>query len=401
MSPTPKKRVAKKTTKLAAKMTTKRAAKRSPARASRAKAPAKATSSRRSKATPSRLDVIGHLDPAGMGERIEGLAAQLRRGATLAAPALERIAPERPRRVILCGMGGSAIAGELLASIVDREGVAPMHVIRHYEAPAWITPEDFLIFSSYSGETEETLAAYRSLRPLSARSCVITTGGTLAARAEADGVPVARLPGGHPPRAALGYSFSTLAHIVEHLGVLAGAGARANAAAAAVARVASASARSVLPSRNPANSLAIRLAGRAILIMASGRTLGPAAIRWKGQLNENAKHLAWVSTLPESNHNEVDSFVHPRPLLDRFAAVFLRDPNDHPRIAARFEWLGRYLRRKSVQVETYEPKGADAMERLLVCVAMGDFVSYYLALRNGADPSALPGVESLKKALQA
>ncbi|HET9952555.1 MAG TPA: bifunctional phosphoglucose/phosphomannose isomerase [Candidatus Eisenbacteria bacterium] len=380
-------------------MSPKRVARRAPKkRAGKSGASPRKTAAERREAE--RLSIIGRLDPSGMGERIEGLAGQLRRGPALAAPALARIAPDRPRRLVLCGMGGSAIAGELLASVVDREGVVPMHVVRHYETPAWITPDDFLVFSSYSGETEETLAAYRALKPLSARSCVVTTGGTLAARAEADGVPVARLPGGHPPRAALGYSFSTLAHLAEHLGVLARAGARAVSAADAVDRVAAASARDVAPPRNAANSLATRLAGRAILVMANGRTLGPAAVRWKGQLNENAKHMAWVSILPESNHNEVDGFVHPRPLLDQFAALFLRDPHDHPRIEARFEWLGRYLRRKGVSVETVVPEGEDAMDRILSCVALGDFVSYYLALRNGMDPSALPGVESLKKALQ-
>lgn len=363
--------------------------------------PARKPTPKRRAAAESRAALIARLDPSGMGERIEGLANQLRQGAALAAPLFGRIAPERPRRIVLCGMGGSAIAGELLASIIDREGAAPMHVVRHYEPPAWISPEDFLIFSSYSGETEETLAAYRALRPLRARSCVVTTGGTLAARAEADGVPVARLPGGHPPRAALGYSFSTLANLAEHLGVLVGGERRVLAAADAVERVAVRCARSAAPSRNPANSLATRLAGRAIMLVASTRTLGPAAVRWKGQMNENAKHLAWVSPLPESNHNEVDGFVHPRPLLDSLAAVFLRDPHDHPRIVRRFKWLGRYLRRKGVAVETVTPEGADAMERTLVCVAMGDFVSYYLALRNGMDPSALPGVESLKKALRA
>lgn len=351
--------------------------------------------------TESRGALIARLDPSGMGERIEGLANQLRQGAALAAPLFGRIAPERPRRIVLCGMGGSAIAGELLASIIDREGAVPMHVVRHYEPPAWVSPEDFIIFSSYSGETEETLAAYRALRPLRARSCVVTTGGTLAARAEADGIPVARLPGGHPPRAALGFSFSTLANLAEHLGALAGGGRRVLAAADAVERVAATCSRSVAPARNPANKLAIRLAGKALLLVANARTLGPAAVRWKGQMNENAKHLAWVSPLPESNHNEVDGFVHPRPLLDRLAAVFLRDPQDHPRIVRRFEWLGRYLRRKGVAVESVTPAGDDAMERVLNCVAWGDFVSYYLALRNGMDPSALPGVESLKKALLA
>jgi glucose/mannose-6-phosphate isomerase len=147
--------------------------------------------------------------------------------------------------------------------------------------------------------------------------------------------------------------------------------------------------------------LAIRLAGRAALFVANGRTLLPAAVRWKGQFNENAKHLAWVSALPEANHNEVDGFVHPPALLGRVAAVFLRDPEDHPRVAKRFEWLGRYLRRKGVQVETVTAKGDDPMARLLTCVAMGDFVSYHLALRHKTDTSALPGVESLKRALSA
>lgn len=362
---------------------------------------AKSAAKRRATPQATRAAAIERLDPRGMGARIEGLGDQLRRGPALAAPALARIATDRPRRVVLCGMGGSAIAGELLASIVDREGAAPMHVVRHYEAPGWLTPEDFLVFSSYSGETEETLAAYRALKPLSARACVVTTGGSLAARAEADGVPIARLPSGHPPRAALGFSFSTLAQIVEHVGVLAGAGARAVRAAAAVDRVANATARTVAPSRNPANRLAARLAGRLLLIMANGRTLGPAAVRWKGQFNENAKHLAWVSILPEANHNEVDSFLHPRPLVGQAAAIFLRDPDDHPRVVRRFEWLGAYLKRKGVRVETHAPAGPDPMERLLACVAFGDAVSYYLALRNGMDPSALPGVDSLKKALKA
>jgi glucose/mannose-6-phosphate isomerase len=375
------------------------AKKRAPAAKARPAAKRKRPSATKRPAE-TRAALIARLDPSGMGARIEGLAGQLRSGARIAAPLLAGLSHDRPRRVVLCGMGGSAIAGELLASLVDREGAAPMHVIRHYEPPAWITPEDLLVFSSYSGETEETLAAYRALRPLGARVAVLSTGGTLATWAQADGVPIARLPGGHPPRAALGYSFATLVHLAEHVGVLSRGGARVSAAATAVERLASRCARSVAPARNPANTLASRLAGRAVLLMANARTLGPAAVRWKGQLNENAKHLAWASLLPEANHNEVDSFLHPRPMLDGLAAVFLRDPGDHPRVAKRFEWLGSYLRRRGVRVETVTPEGEDAMERLLVAVAWGDFVSYYLALRNGSDPSALPGVESLKKALR-
>jgi glucose/mannose-6-phosphate isomerase len=335
-----------------------------------------------------------------MGDRIEGTPGQLRAGAATAAPALARISPERPRRLVLFGMGGSAIAGDLLRVLADREGSVPVHVIRHYDPPAWISPEDLLVFSSYSGGTEETLSAYRALRGLGARSVVVTTGGTLGFRAAEDGIPAAILPSGHPPRAALGYSFATLAHVAEHVGVLASVGRRLEAAARGVEEVVSGSARGVLQSRNFAKKLAIRLGGRAVLLFGGDRSLAPVALRWKGQLNENSKQLAWASPLPEMNHNEVDGFANPRSLMGRLAAVLLRDQEDHPRIKERFEWLRGYLVGRGVRVETVTIEGGDPMTRLLVGVAMGDFVSYYLALANGANPSSLPGVEALKKALR-
>jgi glucose/mannose-6-phosphate isomerase len=342
---------------------------------------------------------IASLDPHGMGDRIDGLASQIRAGSAIAGPLLERVEPRRPRRVVLFGMGGSAIAGDLVRSLVDREGAAPFHVVRHYEPPDWLTPEDFLIFSSYSGETEETVTAYRALRPLGAASCVISTGGTLTRLADEDGVPTASLPAGSPPRAALGYSASTLFHLISHLRLITGASARLEAAARGVEEVASECGRHVLQSRNPAKQLALRLAGRAVIVLANERTLGPVALRWKGQLNENAKHLAWASTLPEMNHNEVDSYVAPRNAVGKIAGVLLRDPADHPRVAVRFDWLAAYLERKGVQVDTVEVRGDDVMARLLSGAAIGDWVSYYLALAHGLDPSALPGVESLKRAL--
>ena len=343
---------------------------------------------------------LERLDPEGMGSRIESLAAQVRAGAIIAAEAIRHIAPHRPRRVALCGMGGSAIAGDLLRSLSDREGVVPVHAVRHYQPPSWLTPEDFLIFSSYSGETEETIAAYRALRPLGARCVVIAAGGALVARARSDGVPVALLPPGIPPRAALGYSFSTLAHVTHHVGALADAGHRLEVAAEALDRATTAWSRDVVQSRNPAKQLAIRLVGRPVLLVASQRTAEPVARRWKGQLNENAKHLAWTSELPEMSHNEVDGFANPRGFAGRITAILIRDPEDHPRIARRFEWLAAHLRRRAVRVESVTLEGEDPMTRLLWGCSFGDFVSFYLAILNGADPSPLPGVTALKRALR-
>jgi len=339
-------------------------------------------------------------DPEDMLGKIQGFPDQLRAGGGIAAPALERIEPRRPRAFLLFGMGGSAIAGDLLRILADREGTVPVAVVRHYEPPSWVSPEDFLLFSSYSGETEETLSAYRALRRLGCRSAVLASGGTLARRAAEDGLPAAILPGGFPPRAALGYSFSALAHIAHHVGVLGDAGRRLEAAAETLqSKAASAFSPDVVPSRNPAKQIAIRLTRHPVMLVANHRSAEPVAWRWKGQLNENSKHLAWVSVLPEMNHNEVDGLVNPRAFVGRVAAVLLRDESDHPRIARRFEWLAAYLRRRDIHVETVKLLGEDPMARMLGGVALGDYVSYYLALRNGADPSALPGVTALKRAL--
>jgi glucose/mannose-6-phosphate isomerase len=339
-------------------------------------------------------------DPGNMRAKIEGFPAQLLAGAAIAAPAIRRLEPQRPRSFVLIGMGGSAIAGDMIRILADREGAVPVHVVRHYEPPSWITPEDFLLFSSYSGETEETLSAYRSLRRMGCRAAALSSGGSLAQRASADGLPVALLPGGFPPRAALGYSFSALAHIAHHLGVLADAETRlTNAARALAEKAASAFSADVVQSRNPAKQIAIRLSGHPVMLVANHRTAEPVAWRWKGQLNENSKHLAWVSVLPEMSHNEVDGLVNPRGVVGRIAAVLLRDAGDHPRIARRFDWLAAYLRKREIHVETVRLAGEDPMARMLGGVALGDFVSYYLALRNSADPSALPGVTALKRAL--
>jgi len=335
-----------------------------------------------------------------MAARIEAFPEQLRSGAGIAAPVLRHLSPERPRRLVLFGMGGSAIAGDLLRAIAEREGAAPVHVVRHYTPPAWLTPEDFLVFSSYSGETEETLAAFEATRAVGARTVVLSTGGTLAAQAGAAGIPAAFLPPGHPPRAALGLSFSTLATIAGHVGVVPGLGDRIEGAAQMVDRVVSGCGTRVLQSRNLAKKLAIRLAGHAVLVIGGERGLAAVAQRWKGQLNENAKQLAWASALPEMNHNEVDGFAGPRAAVGRLAVVLLREPDEHPRIAARFAWLAAYLKRKGVPAVATLAEGDDTASRLLGAAALGDFVSYYLALQNGVDPSALPGVLSLKEALR-
>jgi glucose/mannose-6-phosphate isomerase len=343
---------------------------------------------------------VARLDPEGMAAKIRGFPDQLRAGAALAAGALRRIEPRRPRAFVVLGMGGSAIAGDLLRILADREGNVPVHVARHYEPPSWIAPEDFLLFSSYSGETEETLSAYRALRGLGCRAAVLASGGALVERARQEGLPVALLPSGFPPRAALGYSFSALVSIAHHLGVLPDVERRLEEAAGAVEKAARALSMDVVQSRNPAKQLAIRLRGHAVALIGNQRTAEPVAWRWKGQLNENSKHLAWVSALPEMSHNEVDGFMNPRGVIGRVAAVLLRDPGDHLRIARRFDWLAAHLRKRKVHVETVRLEGDDPMTRILGGVSLGDHVSFYLALLNGVDPSSLPGVTALKRALQ-
>jgi glucose/mannose-6-phosphate isomerase len=342
------------------------------------------------------------LDSADMWGAIAALPEQLeaawRLGQTLPLPAWRGIT-----RVVIAGMGGSAMGGDLLAAYAaDRAGV-PLVVWRDYGLPAWARgPETLVVTASHSGETEETLSAYELARGRDCRLVALTTGGTLAAQAAAHGSPRWQFEHGGQPRAALGWGFGLAAAALARLGLLGdwdGAAELATAAAAMRAQAAGLGP-DVVTVRNPAKRLAGQCEGRSVILFGSGM-MAAAARRWKTQLNELAKSWAQVEALPEANHNSSAGTQFPEDLGAHTMALFLRAPSDHPRNRLRADLTRQMFLLDGLAVDAFDAPGATALAQLWTAVHFGDFVAYYLALACGVDPTPVDAIQQLKDGLRA
>ena len=307
--------------------------------------------------------------------------------------ALWRIESARARTMeapaaFICGMGGSAIGGDLaIAALFDRLTKAVL-VARGYELPSWAPPGSAVLCSSYSGDTEETLACYAAAEAVGAQRLVATTGGELAEVARRDGVPVIGLPAGLQPRAAVGYMFC----VAAELAALALAGPRINTeidAAASHLRGGFEAARS------RASELAAEI-GDAVPVIFGSDLTAPVAYRWKTQLNENTKSPAYSAVLPEADHNELEGWSGAD---GRFAAIFLADRDQHPRERRRLELTGKAIEPHAAAVIRLETEGETRAERVLHSVMLGDLVSIELASARGVDPLPVEGIESFKREL--
>jgi glucose/mannose-6-phosphate isomerase len=349
-----------------------------------------------SQAAAAALDprAIERADPQGMVRDVLDLRRQL--GDALWRVESARVPRgERPAGLVVCGMGGSAIGGDLAAAIVGRRALRPLRTARGYD-PRPAGPDTLVLCASYSGETEETLACFDAAGDAGAARVTLTTGGTLAARARKAGVPVIGAPSGMQPRAAVAYMTVGALECAAACGAAPSLRAEVEAAAGPLGERAlewgpEAGAESL------AKELAARLRGTLPVVYGAGRSAAVAR-RWKTQLNENAGVAAFFGELPEADHNEICGFEHGARLAP-LAAVLLHDPDDHPRIARRVELTAAALEAAGVQVERVPAPGDTPAERLLSQVLLGDLVSVYLAVLFGVDPTPVEAIERFKAAL--
>jgi glucose/mannose-6-phosphate isomerase len=307
------------------------------------------------------------------------------------------IAPvDAPGGLIVAGMGGSAVGGRLAAGVLGPRLTRPLHVSMGYGVPSWAGPETLVLCSSYSGDTEETLDAYDAAKAAGAPRLVATTGGALAARARADGVPVVPLPGGFQPRAAVGYALVTALEAAALCGAAPAIRDEVETAAALAERLAAEWGPDG-PEDGDAKRIARALHG-SIPVVVGAELTAAVAYRWKTQLNENAELPAFASELPEHDHNEVVGWA----AADRrLAAVFLQDPQEDPRIATRVEVTAELAQSGAAAVERATAQGDTRMERLVSLVLLGDLVSLYLAVLRGVDPVNVAAIDTLKAKLAA
>jgi glucose/mannose-6-phosphate isomerase len=303
-------------------------------------------------------------------------------------------AVDAPGGLVVAGMGGSAVGGRLAAGVLGPRLRRPLSLTTGYGVPPWTGPGTLVLCSSYSGRTEETLAAYDAAGAAGAARIVATTGGDLAARARADGVPVVPLPGGFQPRAAVGYALVTALEAAALCGAAPSLRGEV-AAAAALARELAAEWGPDGSEEGDAKRLAGVLDGPIPLVVGAELT-APVAYRWKTQLNENPQVPAFAGELPEHDHNELVAWAE---VQERIAAVFLQDPEGDPRIARRFEVTAELAASGAAAVERIGARGATRLERLVSLVLLGDLVSLYLAVLRGVDPAPVDAIDRLKARL--
>ena len=340
------------------------------------------------------------LDPRDMTGLLTAFPAQCREAVRIGS-AFGLPAPgQRPiHQAVVGGLGGSAIGGDLLRCLMEADGEVPLVVNRGYTVPHFVGKETLFLAASYSGNTEETLAQYDQARHYRARIVCITSGGELAQRAEADRVPVCRIPGGQPPRSATGYLFFPALAILQKRGLLARSlDPDVTEAISLLDRVRATCGPEVPTAMNPAKQLAAELYGRVAVIYGSSPARGVVALRWKTQLNENAKQHAFAGAFPEIDHNEILAWTYARRQAARWSVVYLRDPDERlaaPRLARRVETtkkvIGRGVRNHEVRAE-----GGSPLARLLYLIYLGDLMSLYLAFLNGVDPTDIAGIDRLK-----
>lgn len=302
------------------------------------------------------------------------------------------------QNVLVCGMGGSAIGGDLLRSFLLKEMNIPILVNRNYNLPAFVDERTLIIASSYSGNTEETLTAYEEAKRKGTEIICVTSNGKLRQAAEGDNRTLVVLPSGLPPRSALGFLMVPILAIFTRLGLV----AEKSKDLQETIHLIEDKAGQYHPSQeqgNLAKTISRKLYGKLPLIYSSVDHLGAVALRWKGQLCENSKVLAFQNVFPELNHNEIVGWGGLKELQQEIQIVYLRDQQDYRRNQLRMDITKRILKGETnPPIEVYS-QGESLLARIFSLVYLGDFVSLYLAILSGVDPAPVEKIEYLKKEL--
>lgn len=341
------------------------------------------------------VDVYKRLDPSNMIGRISELPQQCLQAWQSALDLHLPSDYSNVDKVVILGMGGSAIGGDLVRTLTMMEGKTTVLVHRDYHLPQLIDERTLVIASSYSGDTEETLSAFSQALQTPAKKLAITTGGRLQTLAAEKGIPVFTFHYKAEPRAAFGYSFFSLMAFFQKLGLIAMESQDVDETIRVLEELSLSLDKDVSLKANPAKQLATKLSGRLVIVYGAG-ILSKVAYRWKTQFNECSKVWAFSECFPELNHNAVVGYRFPTWLNHKALVVMLRSSSLHPRILIRYKLTGELLTDAGIAHEMVEAKGKSPLSQMMSAVLLGDYVSYYLALLNEVDPSPVAVIDYLK-----
>ena len=338
------------------------------------------------------------IDTLGMFEATLELPEQLELAANAAAGVAGLPPAEGISSVVVLGMGGSGIAGDVLAAVAGPVSPVPVVVSKHYECPSFVGPDTLVFAVSFSGDTEETIAATHEAVGAGARLVVVSAGGQLARIADEWGAPVMPVDASIPmPRAGIGAVTVPLLATLERLGLLEGASAQLDRT---VAQLRARREELAVPD-SPAARLA-RSIGRTMPIIYGGGALGEtAAWRWKGQVNENPKVAAFANRIPELTHNEICGWgQHGDVTRQVFSLLLLRHDFEHPQVARRFDLVTEACDEVVAGVHTVQAAGEGPLAQLFDLIFFGDMVTLHMAQDEGLDPGPVPILDDFKARLR-
>jgi glucose/mannose-6-phosphate isomerase len=343
------------------------------------------------------LEVL-HVDRSGMLDLLLDLPAQLQMGDRLGQGA-ELPPATDVRAIVVTGLGGSSISGDLLRSYLYAECRIPIIVNRHYTLPAFVGPDTLVCAVSYSGNTEETLSAFEEACVRGAKLLAVSSGGRLAQMAEGARVVCVRVDGDLPPRTTLGYLFTPVLVILARLGLIADQKAPLAETIEVLRELGAQYRPGIETFRNLPKALAKDLHGKFPVIYGVQDFSDVVAYRWRTQLNENSKALASHQAFPELNHNEVVGWQGPLSGAPEIWVVLLRDTQELGRIAQQIGITKAFLQERAAGITEVWPQGHSRLARLFSLLYTGDFTSYYLALLRGVDPKPVEAIDRLKDRL--
>ena len=343
-------------------------------------------------------DIYQRLDPSGMRHRLRGLPNQFRQVPGAVAQASIPGDFASVRHVVVAGMGGSAIGGDLVADLAHLGLAPPITTWRDYDMPAFVDQQTLVLACSYSGETEETLSAFRRAIAQKAKVVVLTSGGALRREAQEAGAPVIPIDYEGEPRCAIGYSFLGPLLAMAALGLVPSQSDPLAEAINALEELVPIIAEDSPQVDNSAKQLASELAGRLPVVYGGGIFIGLAR-RWKTQFNENAKVWAFTDLLPEAHHNSVVGYQLPEGTRSQAFVLLLRPQPLHPRLALRYRITTDLLQGAQIPFRIVEGQGSSPLSQTLTALVVGDYTSYYLALLQGVDPSPVTAIDSVRRRL--
>lgn len=303
--------------------------------------------------------------------------------------------------IVVIGMGGSGISGDVVRCLVEPRLPVPYRTIKDYgQLPEWIGRNTLAFLVSYSGNTEETIAAFDEIHSRGARPIAISSGGRLADLATSYGVAHVKIPPGLQPRAALGFLALPLLAVLVEIGLVPDCSDDIDEAVHALADIVKRCGRDIPVENNPAKQLAGALHRQVPLIYGGSSASEVAAYRFKCDINEYAKMPAFAHSIPEMTHNELESFGSLYELTkEHFVVVLLRDSDEHERVALRFDITRELIEEFVVQVVEVHSEGISRIARLLSLVLVTQLAAIYAGLRNGVDPGPVAVIERLKQEL--